>query len=219
MLGSEDRAGMGHHGHPPIGQGLDRKPREPPALFGGRIEAQQPERTPSPDLGVGALRHEQQVAAGLRTQGGEGRQHMLQLRIVERLGRLLQGHGVPGQQQPGAGVGQQGARQHQPVGLSQQLALPVEQLPAAARSHRQIADQNAVVRCNARCRRGTGLGQVQQPSAEAVHAAGPAIERPLTEGIAAVLAMEAPCGIEACPGFHPGLDHPPHQQRLQQVRG
>lgn len=63
-------------------------------------------------------------------------------------------------------MGQQGAAEHQPIGLAKQLPVGIEELPGALGLAGQVAHQRAVVE------RHPGLShQLQQPLTEPIHAA------------------------------------------------
>ena len=69
---------------------------------------------------------------------------MLQPEVAQPFCGLLEGHLLPAKDLAAARMGQQGAAQHKPMGLPQQLPLPTQQLPDTILAI-EVAHQGAVV--------------------------------------------------------------------------
>ena len=134
VAGRHSRRGVGHNHDTAIRQRLDREALQTPALLGGRREAQQAKGQIEPGLSRCGRDLQQQVAAAFTLEGGDGLKRRLKLGITELAGRRRQGHLRPAEHLRAPGMGQQGAGQHQPVGLRQLLPLAIEQAPGAARA-------------------------------------------------------------------------------------
>ena len=173
MVGREGMAGVGHHRAASIGEGLNRDPGQPPALLGGGIEIQQPKGQGQPGLHPGGGQHKQPIGAGLHPDAGNGGEGMVELPIRQGGGCRLQGHLRPTKHRLAAGMGQQGAAEHQPIGLAQQVSLLVQQLPGALGRFVEVAHQGAEmgVHGGGAQRRAGALGQLEQAPAELVHPA------------------------------------------------
>jgi hypothetical protein len=188
---SEGGAGFHHHAPATAGHRLQRHPPDAPALLRGGCELQQPPGLLPPGCGCGLTQAQQQVAAGTRVdrrQSGSGGE---ELGFFERGGGLLQRHLRPTEHRLAARVSQQGAAEHQPTALQEQLAIAAMQPPALASGHGlQMTHERAAPQ-----RRGCGLlRQVQQAAAEAIHLRPALPERSAAQGI-------RQCGTEMTPAI------------------
>ena len=209
VVGGKGMAGMGHHGTTAIRQGLDGDLLETPTLLGRRIEMQQAEGQLSPGLACGGIQHHQQVAAGLGADARNQGEGVVELEIGQSSSGLLEGHVVPAKNHATAGMGQQGAAEHQPLGLAQQLSIGSVKLPEAVLPV-QKAHQGAVMGLE-------GLaGKAQQSLAEMVHAAQAPVEGAQTHGVGLT---QPEAGFALKLGDHPwpGLNPAPREQGLEQV--
>ena len=121
MLAGKGAGGVGHHRTTAVLKGLNGDAPQSPALLGRRIETEQSEGQGQPGGGGVGRHHHHQVAAGLSANRGDRRQAVGQLWISPFGCPFRQGQGLPTEHQPAAGMGQQGAAQHQPVRFRQQL--------------------------------------------------------------------------------------------------
>ena len=110
-------------------------------------------------------------------------------------------------------MGQQGAAQHQPIGLGQGVAFAANQLPRATGNLGEMADQGAVVGIDGACSRTNG----QQSLAELVHPANAAVEPAQAKDIG-LAELELGFPLEACHRTSPGLNPAARHQGLQQRR-
>jgi hypothetical protein len=107
-------------------------------------------------------------------------------------------------------MGQERARQHEPIGLNQRSVLPIQQPPAPLLRNRQVPHQHPVVLVHHWLRQG------QQTAAEALHTPDTPVKLATAKGIPPIEGFQAAPAIEKGPNRLPTHHRTGLEQGVQQ---